>query len=139
MKIKKILALAVALTSVFAVAGCGSTGDSSSKVSTVKKVKVEDTQEIETIPDDAQKTIRWMGTYDLNPDEKKGEDKSVEMTLFNNKGGKVEYTRVTVAKNLTSSLVLSWLSRMCLISSSMSGWHSLHRCLRICISRLTIL
>lgn len=30
MKIKKILALAVALTSVFAVAGCGSTGDSSS-------------------------------------------------------------------------------------------------------------
>lgn len=26
MKIKKILALAVALTSVFAVAGCGSTG-----------------------------------------------------------------------------------------------------------------
>ena len=95
MKIKKILALAVALTSVFAVAGCGSTGDSSSKVSTVKKVKVEDTQEIEAIPDDAQKTIRWMGTYDLNPDEKKGEDKSVEMTLFNNKGGKVEYTRVT--------------------------------------------
>ena len=93
MKIKKILALAVALTSVFA--GCGSTGDSSSKVSTVKKVKVEDTQEIEAIPDDAQKTIRWMGTYDLNPDEKKGEDKSVEMTLFNNKGGKVEYTRVT--------------------------------------------
>lgn len=60
MKIKKILALAVALTSVFAVAGCGSTGDSSSKVSTVKKVKVEDTQEIEAIPDDAQKTIRWM-------------------------------------------------------------------------------
>ena len=52
MKIKKILALAVALTSVFAVAGCGSTGDSSSKVSTVKKVKVEDTQEIEAIPDD---------------------------------------------------------------------------------------
>ena len=95
MKIKKILALAVALTSVFAVAGCGSTGDSSSKVSTVKKVKVEDTQEIEAIPDDAQKTIRWMGTYDLNPNEKKGEDKSVEMTLFNNKGGKVEYTRVT--------------------------------------------
>lgn len=95
MKIKKVLALAVALTSVFAVAGCGSTGDSSSKVSTVKKVKVEDTQEIEAIPDDAQKTIRWMGTYDLNPDEKKGEDKSVEMTLFNNKCGKVEYTRVT--------------------------------------------
>ena len=95
MKIKKILALAVALTSVFAVAGCGSTGDSSSKVSTVKKVKVEDTQEIDAIPDEAQKTIRWMGTYDLNPDEKKGEDKSVEMTLFNNKGGKVEYTRVT--------------------------------------------
>lgn len=93
--IKKAMALAVSVISVIGVCSCGSSGEESSKVEPVKKVEVEDTQEIENIPDDAQKTIRWMGTYDLNPNEKKGEDKSVEMTLFNNKGGKVEWTQVT--------------------------------------------
>ncbi|MBO5448933.1 MAG: extracellular solute-binding protein [Ruminococcus sp.] len=93
--IKKAMALAVSVISVIGVCSCGSSGEESSKVESVKKVEVEDTQEIENIPDDAQKTIRWMGTYDLNPNEKKGEDKSVEMTLFNNKGGKVEWTQVT--------------------------------------------
>lgn len=93
--IKKAMALAASVISVIGVCSCGSSGEESSKVESVKKVEVEDTQEIENIPDDAQKTIRWMGTYDLNPNEKKGEDKSVEMTLFNNKGGKVEWTQVT--------------------------------------------
>lgn len=95
-KIKRALALAVSVASVMGVCSCGgSTGDSSSKVTTVKKVEVQDTKEIEDIPDDAQKNIKWMGTYDLNPNERKGEDKSVEMTLFNNKGGTVEYIQVT--------------------------------------------
>lgn len=93
--IKKAMALAVSVVSVIGVCSCGSSGDESSKVESVKKVEVEDTKEIENIPDDAQKTIRWMGTYNLNPNEKKGEDKTVEMTLFNNKGGKVEWTQVT--------------------------------------------
>jgi len=93
--IKKAMALAVSVVSVIGVCSCGSSGDESSKVESVKKVEVEDTKDIENIPDDAQKTIRWMGTYNLNPNEKKGEDKTVEMTLFNNKGGKVEWTQVT--------------------------------------------
>lgn len=115
------------------------TGDSSSKVSTVKKVKVEDTQEIEAIPDDAQKTIRWMGTYDLNPNEKKGEDKSVEMTLFNNKGGKVEYTRVTDSEKF-DQLASAIMAQQNVPDIFKYEWMAfLHRCLRICISLLTIL
>lgn len=96
-KIKRTLALAVSLVSVIGVCSCGSSGsDNSSKAqTTVPKVEVEDTDVIEAIPDDAQKTIRWMGTYDLNPNEKKGEDKTVQMDLFNKKGGTVEWTQVT--------------------------------------------
>lgn len=92
-KIKRTLALAVALTSVFAATSCGRAGDSSSAVTTVPKVEVNDTDLIEDIPDGAQKEILWMGTYDLNPGD--GEDKTVEMTLFNNKGGTVKYSQVS--------------------------------------------
>lgn len=93
MKLKKILAFSVAMTASLSAFGCGSSGNSSSEATTtVKKVAVEDTQEIENIPDDAQKEIIWMGTYDLNP--RKGQDKTVEMTLFNNKGGTVKFSQV---------------------------------------------
>lgn len=91
--IKRTLAFAVAITSVVAAAGCGSSGDSSSAVTTVPKVEVNDTDEIEMIPDGAQKEILWMGTYNLNPEN--GADKTVEMTLFNNKGGTVKYSQVS--------------------------------------------
>jgi multiple sugar transport system substrate-binding protein len=93
--IKRALALTISLASVLGVCSCGSSGSDDSAVTTVKKVDVEDTDVIADIPDDAEKTIKWMGTYDLNPDESKGEDKSVEMTLFNNKGGTVEYIQVS--------------------------------------------
>ncbi len=94
--IKKALALAVSVLSVVGIASCGgSTGNDDSKVSTVKKVEVQDTQEIADIPDDAEKEIIWMGTYDLNPNVRKGDDKTVEMTLFNNKGGTVVWNQVS--------------------------------------------
>ncbi|MBR1423027.1 MAG: extracellular solute-binding protein [Ruminococcus sp.] len=95
MKIKKFLAFSVAMTSALAAFGCGSSasGSSSEATTTVKKVEVQDTQEIPDIPDGAQKEIIWMGTYDLNP--KKGADKTVEMTLFNNKGGTVKFSQVS--------------------------------------------
>lgn len=92
LKIKRALAVLFAVTSAFTVASCNSS-NSSSKVTTVKKVDVNDTDAIEVIPDNAQKEILWMGTYDLNP--KEGEDKTVEMTLFNNKGGTVKYSQVS--------------------------------------------
>ena len=94
--IKKALALAVSVISAAGICSCSKTGDNdSSKVSTVKKVAVEDTEEIEDIPDDAEKEIIWMGTYDLNPSKRKGDDKTVEMTLFNNKGGTVKWNQVS--------------------------------------------
>ncbi len=90
--IKKAAAFLTALLSVGATVGCTSSGDSDSTVSQVETVVVEDTDEIEAIPEDAESTLLWMGTYDLNPGE--GEDKSVEMTLFNNKGGTMEFSQV---------------------------------------------
>ncbi len=94
--IKRTLALAVSLVSVIGVCSCGTSGsDDSSAATTIPKVEVEDTDAIEAIPDDAQKTIRWMGTYNLNPDESKGEDKTVQIDLFNKKGGIIEWTQVT--------------------------------------------
>ncbi|MBR1864568.1 MAG: extracellular solute-binding protein [Ruminococcus sp.] len=99
-KIRRALALTVSVIAAAAMASCGSTdgGDTNgttTSVTTVKKVEVEDTEEIEEIAEDVQKDIIWMGTYDLNPNEAKGEDKSVEMTLFNNKGGNVIWSQVS--------------------------------------------
>lgn len=97
-KIKKMLALTVAVVSALGICACGDqTEENETKettVTTVEKVEVEDTEEIEELTEDTQKEIVWMGTYDLNPDESKGEDKSVEMTLFNNKGGTVIWNQV---------------------------------------------
>lgn len=90
-KIKTALALLTAVISTAAAVGCGS-GKKESTESHVETVKVEDTDLIDVLPDDAEKNLVWMGTYDLNP--KKGQDKSVEMTLFNNKGGTIELNRV---------------------------------------------
>ena len=90
-KLKRIAAFLTAIISVGAAVGCSSSS-SDSTVSEVEKVDVEDTDLIDDIPEDAESTILWMGTYDLNPGE--DEDKSVEMTLFNNKGGTVEYSQV---------------------------------------------
>ncbi|MGN0633878.1 MAG: ABC transporter substrate-binding protein [Oscillospiraceae bacterium] len=90
-KIKTALALLTAVISTAAAVGCGS-GKNESTESHVETVKVEDTDLIDVLPEDAEKNLVWMGTYDLNP--KKGQDKSVEMTLFNNKGGTIELNRV---------------------------------------------
>ena len=94
--IKKTAALAAALVLTASLCACGGESESAAKetVTTVKKVEVNDTEEIDAISDDAQKELVWMGFYDLNPDESKGEDKSVEMTLFNNKGGTIKYNQV---------------------------------------------
>lgn len=90
-KIKRLFAFSAALAMVLGTVGCGS-GGSDSTVSHVETVPVNDTDAIEAIPDGAESEIRWMGTYDLNP--KEGQDKTVEMTLFNNKGGTVVFDQV---------------------------------------------
>ena len=98
---KKSLALFTALICVFGVSACGNSDSSSGSsgassetgtTTTVETVAVSDTSAIESIAEEAQKELLWMGTYDLNPTE--GADKSVEMTLFNNKGGTVKWIKV---------------------------------------------
>ena len=100
-KIKKSLAFLTAMISVLSISACGSSESSDNgtasatdteTTTSVETVLVSDTSEIEEIADDAQKEIIWMGTYDLNPS--RGADKSVEMTLFNNKGGTVITNKV---------------------------------------------
>ena len=93
--VKRTAAFLTALLTVGTVASCGSAASSGSgeeTTTTVETVVVEDKGEVDAIPDDAEKEIRWLGTYDLNPS--KGADKTVEMTLFNNKGGSVVWDQV---------------------------------------------
>lgn len=97
-KLKRLLALTAALTMSLAVTACGSSGNSSSTVTTthVDQVVVEDTEDVEALDSELseeERTILWMGTYDLNQSE--GNETTVEMQLFTEKGGKVEWTRVT--------------------------------------------
>ena len=87
---KRLLAGLMALTIAFGATAC-SKDDNKKKYE--DQVKVEDTDLIEAIPEGAESTISWMGTYDLNP--KEGEEKSVAMNLFEKKGGKVNYQRVS--------------------------------------------
>lgn len=96
--LKKTAAFLTAMLTICSAAACGSTegsagaSDGTETTTTVETVVVEDKGEVEAIPDDAEKEIRWLGTYDLNPS--KGADKTVEMTLFNNKGGSVVWDQV---------------------------------------------
>ncbi len=95
--VKRIGSAVLALLMAMSVGGCSKSNDDSS--SHVDKVKVNSTEAanaIEAIPDDAQKEIIWMGTYDLNPDE--DEEKSVAMTLFEEKGGSIKWTKVLDAQ-----------------------------------------
>lgn len=92
---KRLLALAIALSSVLTVTGCGKADESSSS-SHVDQVEVQDTSLVDSMDEELteeDRTIRWMGTYDLNPTG--NSETSVEMSLFQEKGGKVEWIRVT--------------------------------------------
>lgn len=92
-KTKRIGSAILALLMALSVTGCTKDGEAES--SHVDKVKVNSTEAakaIENIPDDAEKQLIWMGTYDLNPEQNK--EKSVEMTLFEKKGGSIKWIRV---------------------------------------------
>ena len=93
-KARRILAGAAALSFVFMAASCGSSKGKGDDSSYVDKVKVEDTQEIEAIPEGADNTIEWLSYFDLNPG-KGQQEKSVELDLFEKKGGKIHYNPTT--------------------------------------------
>lgn len=92
-KTRRIACAVLALLMCLAVSGCSN--DNGENDSHTDKVKVNSTaaaDAIEAIPDNAQKELIWMGTYDLNPEE--DSEKSVEMTLFEDKGGSIKWSRV---------------------------------------------
>ena len=95
--IKRIAAGAFALTFAFAAAGCGKKGGDSSSVY-VEKVKVKNTDAIEAIPDGADKELEWLSYFDLNP-SRGSEEKSAELSLFEQKGGSIKYTPCTSMTN----------------------------------------
>ncbi|MBR1750462.1 MAG: extracellular solute-binding protein [Ruminococcus sp.] len=96
--IKRALAGSLALIMAIGISACGSSGSSSSgedeSFEATDNVEVKDAQGISSIPDDAEKTIRYLGENDLNP-TKANKEISTELKLFQTKGGSIEWTRTT--------------------------------------------
>lgn len=89
---KRILAAGLAVLMSMSFAACGEKNDNSES-SSKAKVEVDSTElakKIESLPEGT--VLKWMGTYDLNPT--KGSDPSVAYSLFTDKGGTIEWTRV---------------------------------------------
>ncbi len=97
-KAKKMLALALALTSVFSVVGCG---DKKEESSYEPQVEVPTDESIDPIPEGAESELEWLSYFDLNP-SRKGEEPSTELTLFQEKGGSIKYTRTTSTTKYTT-------------------------------------
>ncbi|MGN0632863.1 MAG: ABC transporter substrate-binding protein [Oscillospiraceae bacterium] len=91
--IKRISAAAAAVALAVAASGCGknANGDSSSYV---QKVKVNDTDAIEKIPEGAETELEWLCYFDINPGKNSGE-KRVDLELFEKKGGTIKYSPCT--------------------------------------------
>ncbi len=85
-QIKRITAVILALGMSFTVLGCDKNNDSSYEES----IEVPTADQIEAIPDDAENTLDWCSYYDLNPSEG-SEEKYTNVSLFEDKGGKINY------------------------------------------------
>ncbi len=97
---KRIFAGALALTMAAAVTACGNSKGNSSSDAGGKDLTDDQKKQVEDIGasledvDLANKTIKWMAHYDINPS--KGQVKSPALELFETKyGGKVEYVQTT--------------------------------------------
>ncbi len=103
---KRLLAALLALSTAAVMTGCPSSSDKDESYE--DKVKVASTDDIAAIPEGADNTLQYLGVSDLNPSAT-SKEKSVEMTLFNDKGGKVDYIRTTSFELNTklSSLILA--------------------------------
>ena len=95
--LKRIVAGSLAVVMTFVFTGCDSGGDSES--SRKDSVPVVSTDDIKPIADGEETTLTYMGLYDLNPAE--GNDRTVGLSLFEDKGGKIEWTRVTASNQYT--------------------------------------
>lgn len=96
---KKILAGLLAVSCAFGAVGCGK-GDESKEEeesSFVEQIKVADSKDIEAIPTGADSTIKWLSYFDINP-AKGSAEKRADLSLFEQKGGKIEYIRTSSMK-----------------------------------------
>ena len=98
MKMKKICAFSAAVFMAFSAASCGSKDDSSStqddSFEATENVEVAPTDKVDAIPEGADGTLLYLGVADLNP-TRGNPEKSTELTLFEDKGGKIEYQRTS--------------------------------------------
>lgn len=88
--------MTAALCMTLAATACGKSGGDSEVSSHEDQVVVEDTSKVEALDSELseeERTIRWMGTYDLNQAD--GNETTVEMQLFTEKGGIIIWDRVT--------------------------------------------
>ncbi len=101
--IKRVLAGTVALVSAFGIASCGSSGSDNKEGSSsyVDKIEVADidelqsvVQNIEAIPEDADGELKWLSYFDINPTKKAPETRT-DLTLFEERGGKITYEQVS--------------------------------------------
>ena len=92
---KRILAAVLAIASAFSIVGCskGDKGDSSYE----PLIDVPDTEDIEAIADGEDKNIVWLSYFDINPAKGTPEPRA-DLTLFQQKGGTIEYRRTTSLK-----------------------------------------
>ncbi len=100
MKLKKLCAVSAAMMMAFTAAACGSKKDDSSKNDEdtfsggTENIEVAPTEAVEAIPDGAESTLLYLGVSDLNP-TRANPEKSTELTLFESKGGTIEYQRTS--------------------------------------------
>ena len=97
--IKRISAALLALGMSVTIVGCDKNSDSSY----VESVSVPTADEIEAIPDGAEKTLDWCSYYDLNPSAG-SKEKFTNVSLFEDKGGKINYINCGGAPNKYNKL-----------------------------------
>ena len=112
MKIKRLLAGFLAVSMVFSLTACGKDDEKGAKTTTTEseedylatytnKVEIDTDAgvagEIASLPGGEESTIRYMGENDINP-TKASPEKSVELKLYESKGGKITFSRVTNAQ-----------------------------------------
>ena len=117
MRYKRLLASILAVTMAVGISSCGSdsseggtstaaessaagTEDTSSQpeesFEVTSNVEVEETSQVENLPGGEESEITYLGENDINP-TRANPEKSTEVTLFEQKGGKIKFDRTSNA------------------------------------------
>ena len=97
--LKRISAAMLAIGVSVTIVGCGKNSDSSYKES----IAVPTADEIAAIPEGAEKTLDWCSYYDLNPSAN-SEEKYTNVSMFEDKGGKINYISCGASANKYNKL-----------------------------------